>query len=259
MDLNGKVAVVTGGGSGIGAGIAEALLEKGAKVAIADISAAHLAEESARLGGKVLTVVLDVTDPASWAAMKAEVEGKLGPVDVLVNNAGLSHQFKPIEAIPEAEFDRLMAVNVKGVFLGCQAFAADLKARGSGHVVNVSSANGLIPFGTFSVYSASKFAVAGMSEALQQELAPHGVGVSILYPGLTRSRMSDEQVGKISSMVPMEAVWLGRAVCRAIEDNRLHVISHPDMKPVVERRIDVLFGDFGEPAEPGYKGAMPRV
>jgi len=253
MDLAGKVALVTGGGSGIGAAIAEALLEKGAKVAIADVSEAFMAEENARAGGKLLTVRLDVTDPASWAAAKARVESALGPVDVLVNNAGVSHPYSPIEDISDADFAKVMAVNVQGVFLGCKAFTAGMKARGSGHIVNVSSLNGLLPFQTYTIYCASKFAVAGMSEALQREMAPHGVGVSILYPGLTKSRMASGQDG-VQTLVAMETIWVGRAVCRAIEDNRLHIISHPGMKASLERRLGVLLGDFGEPAEPGFTG-----
>lgn len=254
MELAGKVALVTGGGSGIGAAIAEALLEKGAQVAIADVSEAFMAEENARQGGRLLTVPLDVTDPASWAAAKAKVESALGPVDVLVNNAGVSHQYSPIEEISDADFARVMAVNVGGVFQGCKAFTAEMKARGSGHIVNVASLNGLLPFQTYTIYCASKFAVTGMSEALQRELAPHGVGVSILYPGLTKSRMSTNQKGSVQSMVAMETIWVGRAVCRAIEDNRLHIISHPGMKASLERRLGVLLGDFGEPAEPGFTG-----
>lgn len=260
MDVKDKVVLVTGGGSGIGAGIAEAFVEKGARVAIADINASYSAEVKERLGEGVMAVDLDVTDPASWARMKDEVEAAFGPVDVLVNNAGLSHQFKPIEQMDDAEFDRLFAVNVKGVFLGCTSFVPEMKARGLGHIVNVSSANGLIPFGSFSAYSASKFAVVGLSEGLQQELAPHGVGVSILYPGLTRSRMAEAQLGtRMDPAVVMEPVWLGRAVVRAVEDNRLHVISHPDIRQAVEKRLEVLFGDFGEPAQPGYRGALPRL
>ena len=258
MELAGKVAVVTGGGSGIGAGLAEALLEKGARVAIADISPGHMAETRERLGEGLMTVALDVADAASWQRMKAEVEAALGPVDVLCNNAGISQPFMPIEDIADEDFARLMAINVTGVFLGCKCFVPGMKARGAGHVVNTSSANGLIPFGSFSSYCASKFAVAGLSEALQQELAPHGVGVSILYPGLTRSRMSEAQLGQLDPASTMEPVWLGRAVARAIEDGRLHVISHPNLKPALERRLGVLLDDFGEPAQPGF-GVRPPV
>jgi short-subunit dehydrogenase len=136
-----------------------------------------------------------------------------------------------------------------------------MKARKAGHVVNTSSANGLLPHGTFAAYCASKFAVAGMSEALRIELEPFGVGVSILYPGLTRSRMSESQMPGLSPEAQkaldarmMEPIWLGRAVARAVEHNSLHIITHPDMLGVVKARFDTICAAFGEPAQPGYGG-----
>lgn len=262
MDVSGKVVLVTGGGGGIGAGIAEAFVEKGAKVAITDINLDYAQAEAARLGHGTIALQQDVTSMESWQAVKAAVEAQLGPVDVLCNNAGVALSFKPMEDASEDEFDRVMAVNVKGVFNGCKLFMPEMKARGSGHIVNTSSVNGLLPHGTFAVYSASKFAVTGMSEAIAQELAPHGVGVSILYPGFTRSRMSegqvpglsDEQMAALKSRM-MEPIWLGRGVVRAVEQNLLHIIPHPGHKPRLEERIEVLFSFYGEPAQPGYNDA----
>jgi len=259
MDVAGKVALVTGGGSGIGAGIAEALAEKGAKVVIADINPDHARAEAERIGHGTITVALDVVSPESWARAKQEVESKLGPVDILCNNAGIALSFKNLEDVPVEEFDRVMAVNVRGVFNGCQAFMPEMKARGSGHIVNTSSANGLVPYGPFATYCASKFAVTGLSEAIRQELEPFGVGVSILYPGLTRSRMSEGQVPDMSedrrkalSEAMMEPIWLGRAVVRAIENNSLHIVSHPEFLEAIKARMQVLYDAHGEPAEPGY-------
>jgi len=259
MDIAGKVVLVTGGGGGIGAGIAEAFVEKGARVAVTDINRDFAEAEAARIGGGVIALAHDVASSQSWAEVKQAVEAAFGPVDVLCNNAGIALPFQPLEAVSEETFDRVMAINVKGVFLGCQAFMTDMKARGAGHIVNTSSVNGFMPFGSFTTYCASKFAVAGFSEALLQELAPAGVGVSILYPGLTRSRMS---VGQVPDMPEerraaleaqmMEPVWLGRAVVRAVEENRLHIITHPDTKPGLEARTAVLLDAFGEPAQPGY-------
>jgi NAD(P)-dependent dehydrogenase (short-subunit alcohol dehydrogenase family) len=259
MDIAGKVVLVTGGGGGIGSGIAEAFAEKGAKVAVTDVNLAYAEAEAERIGRGVIALAQDVTSPESWVQAKAEVEARLGPVDVLCNNAGIALPFLPMEDIRLDAFDRVMAVNVRGVFLGCQAFMPAMKARGSGHIVNTSSLNGLLPHGTFAVYTASKFAVAGMSEALRIELEPFGVGVSILYPGLTRSRMSEGQVPGLPeaaraalSARMMEPIWLGRAVVRAVEDNRLHIITHPDHLATLEARVDTLYAAFGEPAEPGY-------
>lgn len=259
MDIAGKVVLVTGGGGGIGSGLAEAFAEKGARVAVTDINREYAEAEAARIGKGTIALAHDVTSVDSWAEVKAGVEAGLGPVDVLCNNAGVALSFKMMEDVSEAEFERTMAINVKGVFLGCKLFMPEMKARGAGHIVNTSSVNGLLPHGTFAVYTASKFAVTGMSEAIAQELAPHGVGVSILYPGFTRSRMSEGQVPGLSDAQMaalkarmMEPVWLGRAVVRAVEQNLLHVIPHPAHKPALEARMDVLYAQYGEPAQPGY-------
>lgn len=261
MEIAGKVALVTGGGGGIGSGIAEAFAEKGARVAVTDINGEFANAEAARIGQGTLSYQHDVTSPESWAEVKRAIEGAFGPVDVLCNNAGISLPFKPMEDITVEQFDRVMAINVRGVFLGCHAFMGGMKARRSGHIVNTSSLNGLLPHGTFATYCASKFAVAGMSEALRQELDPFDVGVSILYPGLTRSRMSEGQMDDLPDEIKaaiagkmMEPVWLGRAVVRAVEENSLHIITHSDNIIALKQRVDGLLGAFGEPAQPGFAG-----
>lgn len=259
MDLEGKVALITGGGGGIGAGIAEAFAERDAKVAITDINLDYAEAEASRIGGGLIALRHDVTSLESWAEVKRAVEAQLGPVSVLCNNAGISLPFMPLEEVSPDRFDRVMAINVRAVYNGCATFLPDMKARGAGHIANTSSANGLLPHGTFATYCASKFAVAGLSEALRIELEPFGIGVSILYPGLTRSRMSEGQMTGLSSEAleglkarMMEPVWLGRAVARAVEDNRLHIITHPDMLGTLRKRLDGLYADFGDPAQPGY-------
>lgn len=261
MNVAGKVVLVTGGGGGIGAGIAEAFAEAGARVAITDINGDWAQAEAARIGAGAIAFQHDVTSPESWADVKAGVEAAFGPVDVLCNNAGISLPFKPMEDITLDQFDRVMAINVRGVFLGCQMFMGEMKARGSGHIVNTSSVNGQLPHGTFACYSASKFAVVGLSESIRQELAPFGVGVSILYPGLTRSRMSEGQMDDLPAEIKaaiagkmMEPVWLGRAVVRAVQENQLHIITHPDHLDALKARIDALYAAFGGPAQPDFAG-----
>lgn len=265
MDVSGKVVLVTGGGGGIGAGIAQAFAEHGASVAITDVNLGYARAEAERIGRGAIALEQDVTSPESWAMVKAEVERQFGRVDVVCNNAGLSLPFQPMEAVPLDHFELVMAVNVRGVFLGCTTFMPEMKARGSGHIVNTSSVNGQLPHQTFAVYSASKFAVSAMSEAIRDELAPFGVGVSILYPGLTRSRMSEgqmpnlpEEKRKALAALMMEPIWLGRAVVRAVENNTLHIVTHPDHLPALKARIDALYAAFGEPAQPGYAaGRIP--
>ena len=265
MELAGKVIIVTGGGGGIGAGIAEAFVEKGAKVAITDVNADFAAAEAQRIGRDTIALHHDVTSLDSWAEVKAAVESRFGTVDILCNNAGVSLPFKLLDEVSPEEFDRVMAINVRGVYNGCVSFMTEMKRRGAGHIVNTSSVNGQIPHGTFTTYCASKFAVSGLSEALAQELAPFNVGVSILYPGLTRSRMSEGQVPDLPPQAlaalkarMMEPIWLGRAVTRAVENNKLHIVTHPDHLGVLKDRIDALYAAFGEPAQPGYQaGPIP--
>ena len=265
MDIAGKIVLVTGGGGGIGAGIAEAFAEKGAKVVVTDLNRAYAEAEAQRIGRGLIAMAQDVTSPESWAQVKAAVEAQLGEVDVLCNNAGIALPFRPMDEVALETFDQVMAVNVRGVFLGCQAFMPQMKARGSGHIVNTSSVNGLLPHATFAAYSASKFAVVGLSESLRAELAPFGVGVSILYPGLTRSRMAQSQLPDLPDEVRqahsarmMEPVWLGRAVVRAVEGNQIHIITHPAHLPALKARIDALYAAFGEPAQPDYAaGRIP--
>lgn len=262
MQLAGKVAFISGGGGGIGAGMAEAFIEKGMSVVLADIRLDHARSAASRFADRALAVELDVTRLDSWIAAREAALARFGQVDVLCNNAGVSTRRTPLEAFPPEEFAQLMAINLAGVHNGVVAFAGAMRERTSGHIVNTSSMNGLLPFGTFGAYSASKFAVLGLSDALRQELAPHGVGVSTLFPGLTRSRMSlDPDVGPAKSESEraaleanmMDPVWSGRAVARAIEANQPYVVTHPEYKPQLEARFREILAAFGEPAQPGYR------
>ncbi len=268
MNVANKTVLVTGGGGGIGGGIAAAFAEAGARVALADIDFGHAQATANSIGESAMAVALDVTELESWAAAKATVEGRFGPVDVLCNNAGISTGFRMLEDMPPNSFAQLMAINVTGVYNGIITFIGDMKARKSGHIVNTSSVNGLVPHGTFAAYSASKFAVTGLSESLRQELEPFGVGVSILFPGLTRSKMSmgiKEDMGldeaRFSAIVAnmMDPLWMGRAVVRAVAENALYIITHPDHLSSVEARHTALVSAFGEPAQPGYGSTAGAV
>ncbi len=262
MDVAGKSVLITGGGGGIGGGIAEAFAEKGARVFVADVVMDY-AEATAKAAG-LTAIALDVTKLESWAAAKALT----GDVDILCNNAGISTPFQSLLDTDPALFERVLAINVAGVFNGIRAFGPAMKARGSGHIVNTSSVNGLIPHGPFATYCASKFAVLGLSDSLRQELASHGVGVSVLFPGLTRSRMSmamkddmgldDESFARIEAGM-MDPLWMGRAVVKAVESNQPYIITHPDHKPVLEARHADILAAFGEPAQPGYGATAGRV
>jgi NAD(P)-dependent dehydrogenase (short-subunit alcohol dehydrogenase family) len=259
--LGGKTAFITGGGGGIGAGIAQACVEQGMRVVLADIDLDRARAVAAELGEAALAIGLDVTSLESWASARIAAEAWGGSIAVLCNNAGISTPRMPLEDVPPDLFARVMAINVTGVQNGIVTFAGAMKARRSGHVVNTSSMNGLTPFATFGAYSASKFAVLGLSDALRDELAPFGVGVSTLFPGLTRSRMSTDlkdgpasDAAQLEALLPrmMDPLWTGRAVVRAILANEAYVVTHPDYRPALEARHTALIAAFGEPAQPGY-------
>lgn len=256
MELAGKVAFISGGGGGIGVGMAEAFAEKGMRFVLADLDAERASSAAARFGDRALAVALDVTSPESWRAARGAAIARFGQVDVLCNNAGVSIAWNALTEVPPEEFDLAMKVNVYGVFHGVQTFGPDMISRKSGHIVNTSSFNGLISMPVMGPYSASKFGVTALSVALRGEMAPHGVGVSTVYPGATRSGMT-EAIGarykdRMRTQAIMEPVWVGRAVVAAIEANRAHVISHPNLKPAFDAWISELDESFGAPADPNY-------
>ena len=187
--LDGRVAVVTGGNRGLGYAFARALGEAGAHVAIAARDAARSAAAAGELGA--LAVPLDVTDPASVTAMLERVTGELGPVDVLVNNAGVCFH-RPALEVPEHEWREVFDVNVDGVWRCARAVGAQMVERGTGSIVNVGSMSATIvnrpqmqP-----AYNASKAAVHHLTRSLAAEWAPHGVRVNALAPGYVKTEMS---------------------------------------------------------------------
>jgi 3-oxoacyl-[acyl-carrier protein] reductase len=180
MRLEGKTALVTGGASGFGAGIARAFRAEGAEVAIADVNAAAVEAMATVLDA--FPIVADVADDASVGRMAAAALGQLGPLDVLVNNAGITHLPTPLEEVDEAEFDRVLRVNAKSVYLTARHFVPGMKARRRGTILNIASTAGLSPRPQLSWYNASKGWVVTATKAMAVELAPHGVRVNALCP-----------------------------------------------------------------------------
>lgn len=175
--LAGKVALVTGGAQGIGEAIARKLAEHGASVWIGDIQQEKGAAVAASIGQNF--VRLDVTDPASWEAALAETGG----IDILVNNAG-DGCGGPIETTPVADHQRVIDLNLTGVWLGVRASAPAIAARGGGSIVNISSIDGLAGIAGLSSYVASKFAVTGMTKAFALELGDRNIRVNSVHPGI---------------------------------------------------------------------------
>ena len=180
MRLDGKTALVTGGGSGFGAGIARKFAAEGARVLVADINADSAREVASRIGG--IAAVVDVSDNASVAALAYEAADALGDIDILVNNAGITHLPQPIEEVSEADFDRVLAVNAKSVYLTARHFVPAMKARRSGVILNIASTAGRSPRPNLNWYNASKGWMITATQTMAVELAPHGIRVNALNP-----------------------------------------------------------------------------
>jgi 3-oxoacyl-[acyl-carrier protein] reductase len=180
MRLQGKTALVTGGASGFGAGIAAKFVAEGARVMIADLNAEAAAAKAAELGAA--SVAADVAADASVAAMAKAALDAFGALDILVNNAGVTHLPMPMEDVPEPEFDRVLAVNAKSVYLTARHLVPAMKARRQGAILNVASTAGLSPRPRLSWYNASKGWMITATKAMAIELAPSGVRVNALCP-----------------------------------------------------------------------------
>lgn len=188
-DVSSLTVVVTGAARGIGLATAELLARLGATVALGDRDTELVREGAERIGRGAVAAHLDVTSPASWASFVTEI-GEVGPVDVLVNNAGIM-PLGPVLEEPEAVARAIVDVNLHGVINGTKSFGPGMVERGRGHIVNVASAMGRIAVAGGATYSASKFAVVGFSEATRAELAPLGVDVSMVLPAVVRTELAE--------------------------------------------------------------------
>ena len=180
MRLEGKTAIVTGGAQGFGEGIVRRFVEEGARVMVADIQG-DLAETVAKdVGG--IGCQVDVSNTASVDAMIAKANDAWGQVDIMVNNAGVSHLPKPLEDVTEDEFDRVLNVNVRSIYLTAKALVPQMKARQSGCFVHISSTAGVSPRPNLNWYNASKGWVNTATQAMAVELAPFGIRVNSVNP-----------------------------------------------------------------------------
>jgi 3-oxoacyl-[acyl-carrier protein] reductase len=180
--LGGKVAIVTGGGSGFGAGIATKFAAEGAKVLIADRDRASGAAVAERLGSSTASVEADVTRAADVKAMVDAAVQLFGGLHVLVNNAGMGHVPQPLEGLPEDDFDRIAAVNMKSIFYAAREVVPRFKAQKGGVILNVASTAGVSPRPRLTWYNASKGWVITATRSMAVELAPFGIRVVALNP-----------------------------------------------------------------------------
>ena len=272
-DLAGKVAVVTGGGSGVGRGMALGLAREEMTVAIADVhaeSAEAVAAEIAEQGGRAFPVQVDVTSVESLAGAAKQVAAEAGGANLLCANAGVLGRIASLDEHTIEDWEYTLSVNVLGVVKTVKAFLPLLRERApDAHIVNTASLGGLISTEGFPIgaYIASKYACVGYSEMLRAELAREGIGVSVLCPGVvasdlvntsTRNRPagfgeqaapefapgrapSDPATAAVSAM-PAEEV--GPIVVKAVRENRLHVLTHPESRPIVENRFRAILDDY---------------
>lgn len=264
-DVEGKVAFITGGASGIGWGMARAFLDAGMKVVVADMLQQHLDEVAAeRPGSNNLHLVrLDVTDRPAMERAAEETEKVFGKVHVLCNNVGVAAR-APIDESAYADWDYVLDVNIKGAANGLVNFLPRIKKHGEGgHVVNTSSMAGMIPVPAFvGTYSTAKFAIRGMSESLRLALAPHRIGVSVLCPGLVATRAitggsvyraTHDQGGQQGEATPapitggMDPLDVGRRVLEAIHNNEAYIFPHGEFRDEVadyfQRMLDAFPGE----------------
>jgi NAD(P)-dependent dehydrogenase (short-subunit alcohol dehydrogenase family) len=179
--LSGKVVAITGGARGIGRTTAQALVRKGCRVALGDLDLQPAEQTAAELGGGTVAIQLNVTDRDSFTAFLDEAERQLGPVDVLINNAGIM-PVTPFEDESDDSIRRQLDINVYGVMVGTQLAVRRMKARGSGHIVNIASSAGKAGVPGIATYAATKHAVVGLTEAVRAECRGSGVELSYVMP-----------------------------------------------------------------------------
>jgi NAD(P)-dependent dehydrogenase (short-subunit alcohol dehydrogenase family) len=260
-EVAGKVAFITGGAGGVGLGIARAFLGAGMSVVIADIHEGRLGEASEQLAAaaeRVHAIRVDVTDRAALARAADDAERRFGRLHVVCNNAGVN-LFNDMAAATYQDWDWVMGVNLGGVINGVVTFVPRIKAHGEGgHIVNTASMAAFIAGPGAGIYTAAKFGVRGLSEALRWSLAPHGIGVSVYCPGLVDSSiyLSDEirpahlsaditpADPRFMSALPeiqrhgMSPLEVGEKVLRGIRAGDFYIFSHPEFADELREIFD---------------------
>ncbi len=273
-DFAGRTAFVTGGANGVGLGLVRALLAEGCKVAIADVRPAHIEAALAALDHPhAMGVTVDVSSRAAVARAAEEVETRFGIVTLLFNNAGVN-LFQSIEESSYDDWDWIMGVNLHGPINGVMTFVPRMiQAKQGGYVVNTASMAGLLAAGVCGIYNTTKFAVRGLSGSLRASLAPHGIGVSVLCPGLVKSYIyaSDEirpealkagarpvDTGFVQRLAQvhefgMEPDVVAARVLEAMREDRFHIFSHPEFKDELREVFGEILEDFRDyPPDPGH-------
>ena len=273
QDVEGKVAFITGGASGIGLGAAKAFVDAGMKVIMADVRQDNIDKALEYFQGKqqirqVHAIKLDVTDRDAFARAAQESEAKFDKVHVLFNNAGMGVG-GPIKDTRYDDWDWGLGVMVGGVINGITTFLPYLLKHGEGgHIVTTSSMTAIIPIPNFAIYCASKMAVIGLTESIRPELAGDNIGVSVFCPGPVQSNIQEsaktrpEHLKQNSGFAEREAelakrpvspLWMdnyecGQRILKGIRRNDLYILTHPEFEPGVRERFEAFASSF--PHEP---------
>ncbi len=195
MRLDGKVAIVTGAGSGFGHGIACAFAREGARIVAADIDATRARDVAGAIGPHAVAVAADVSRRADVAAMVEAAVQAFGGLDILVNNAGVTHRNQSLMTVSEDEFDRIYAVNVKSIYLTTLAAVPELEKRGGGAIINTASTAGVRPRPGLTWYNGSKGAVIALTKSMAAELAPRNIRVNAINPVIGETGLLEEFMG----------------------------------------------------------------
>jgi NAD(P)-dependent dehydrogenase (short-subunit alcohol dehydrogenase family) len=251
-----RVAVVTGGASGIGRAMALAFAREGAKVAIADVDETGMAEtvnSITEAGGEAQAIQTDVSELEQVVALASRVQDAFGPVHIVCNNAGVAI-WGGLESITYLDWQWVMGVNLWGVIHGLQAFLPSMKAHGQGgHIVNTASMAGLIASEGLGIYNTTKYAVVGLSETLVKDLRPYNIGVSVLCPMEVATRINDSARNRPESLrnppdhveaKPVELFGrtlqpeeVAESVVAAMRANQLYIITHEEGLEPLRRRF----------------------
>lgn len=273
-DFAGRTAFITGGANGIGLGLARALVAEGCNVVVADIRQESIDAALKSLpGAQVMGVRMDVASRADFARAAAAVEARFGAVTLLFNNAGIN-LFQTIEESSFDDWDWVLGVNFHGVVNGVATFVPRMVTAGKGgYVVTTASMASFLAAGVPGIYNTTKFAVRGMSESLRASLAPKGIGVSVLCPGLVKSYIyaSDDirpaalkggakpvdaaNVKRLADIheFGMEPDVIAARTLEAMRENRFHIFSHPEFRDELRELFDEILADFRDyPVDAGH-------
>lgn len=269
-DIRGKTVLISGGASGIGLGMAKAFAARGGRVVLGDLDLDRARVEAAALDG-ALAVHLDVAKEDSWIAAARAVNDALGPVSILCNNAGVGGGSGAIEDYDPDVWRWAYEVNVHALLYSSRTFLPEMKASGRRcHIVNTASMVALLPTPNSITYVSSKFAALGITFGLRNELAGHDIGVSVLCPGMTATRIvqttgelrPDGQNNAVSDarMQTMHAILqtgmrpesVGEMVARSVEADEFYILPSPEWKSMVEHHFADILGGFRESAQPGH-------